>query len=181
MSFLSTKLFVAGALLLTLNACSSDNKQTIPENRVTLNDFEALDGWMPAVPLTAERAHSGRYSIKVDKDAEYSLGYSNPLGKVSPTKIKKLTINAWALRTGSEAKAVIVVEITNPANPTAKPYWQSMDMYQQVKTFNTWTKVTKDFELPATILPTSQLRVYMWRAGAPGQATFLDDFEITKS
>ena len=180
MSFFSAKLFVASTLLVALNACSSDTKPEVPANRITLNDFESLDGWMPAVPLATEKAHSGRFSAKVEPGIEYSLGYENALGKVSATKISKLTVNGWALRTGGDAKSVIVVEIINPANPAEKVFWQSMDIRGQVKTYNTWTKVSKEFTLPATILPTHRLRVYMWLAGAK-QATFLDDVEITKS
>ncbi|HEX8328676.1 MAG TPA: hypothetical protein VF629_14130 [Hymenobacter sp.] len=151
----------------------------MPKNRVTFNDFESLDGWAP-VPVTDEKAHSGRYSIKVDKAAEFSLGYTNFLGKASPTRISKLTVSGWALRTGGESRAVIVVQVINPANPDEKVYWQSMDMYQQIKTYNTWTRISKEFTLPATIQPTYQLRVYMWLAGS-NQPTFLDDVEITKS
>jgi hypothetical protein len=180
MSLLPAKLLLASALLLVLNACSPDTQPATPENRVTFNDFENLNGWMPEVPLTTERAHSGRYSLKVDNGAEFSLGYSNALGKVSPTKISKLAVSGWALRTGPEAKSVIVVSITNPANPEEKVYWESLDLHEQVKTFNTWTKVNKEFTLPATIQPTYHVRVYMWLAGAK-QATFLDDVEISKS
>lgn len=179
MSFFSTRLFVAGALLLALNACSSDKTAAMPENRVTFNDFESLDGWAE-VPVTTEKAHSGHYSIKVDKTAEFSLGYANILNKVSATKINKIALSAWALRTSNDAKAVLVVEVINPAEPAQKIFWESMDLHEQVKTFNTWTKVSKEFTLPATIQPTYRLRVYMWLAGAT-QPTFLDDVEITKS
>ena len=181
MSFASTtKLFMAGAALLVLNACSSDTQTAVPENRVTFSDFEELEGWMPAAPLTTEKAHSGKYSVMVGNGAEFGLGYGNTLGKMSATKISKLTVSGWALRTGLQAKGVIVVAITNPANPAESVFWQALDIHEQVKTYNTWTKVSKEFTLPATIQPTYQIKVYLWLAGST-QPTFLDDVEITKS
>lgn len=177
----SSKLLLAGVSLLVFNACSSGDKLAeSPQNRVTLNDFDSLDGWAPAVPVTTEKARSGRFSIKVGPGSEYSAGYTNVLSKVSAVKISKLMVNGWALRAGLESKAALVVTITDPAKGNEQVFWQAMDIHEQVKTYNTWTKVSKEFALPATIQPTHVLQVYMWQSNA-SKPTYLDDLEITKS
>ncbi len=167
--------------ILTLAACSSsDSPTTYPANLVTRNDFEALAGWGVASPsLTTAQAHSGHYSVKVDKDIEYSLGYHNQLSQVSPARINKLHIKAWVLLGTPDAKAVVVLQVTDPAKPGPPVYWQALDVQEQVKTINHWTLVDKDFVLPATVAGTQELAVYLWRT-QPSATVYLDDLEITK-
>ncbi|GAB3332128.1 hypothetical protein GCM10027511_41290 [Hymenobacter humi] len=171
----------AGALLVGAAACSSASKEAAaPANLVTRNDFETMEGWGVASPsLTKAKAHSGRFSVKVDRETEYSIGYRNTLLQVSNSKINKLHVHGWALLSGPQAKAVIVVQITDPAKGGEKVYWQALDIRGEVKTLNHWTEIDKDFDLPDTISSSQELQVYMWRT-SPDDTTYLDDLEITK-
>ncbi|WP_035565084.1 carbohydrate binding domain-containing protein [Hymenobacter sp. IS2118] len=173
---------VAGSFLLAgATACSSSTKEeAVPANLVTRNDFEAVEGWGVVSPsLTKAKARSGRYAIKVDGETEFSIGYQNTLLQVSNSKLKKLHVRGWALLTGPQAKAVLVVQVTDPAKGGEQVYWEALDIRGEVKTLNHWTQVDKDFVLPATIGPNQELKIYMWRTG-PDDATYLDDLEITK-
>lgn len=172
---------IGSALLVGAVACSGGSKPgEVPANRVTVNDFESMDGWGVISPsLTTEKAHSGRYSVKVDRETEYSIGYSNPLIRVASSKIKKLHVHAWVMLGNPQAKAVIVVQVTNPAKGGEKIYWEALDVRSAAKTLNRWTEIDKDFDLPDTISSTHELRVYMWRTSPEG-LVYLDDLELTK-
>jgi uncharacterized lipoprotein len=164
-----------------LAGCSESKTEAIPENLISRNDFESLEGWAPANPsLTTAKAHSGRYSVKVDNGVEYSVSYISPLGKVSPTRLQKLEVSAWVLPTGKESNANLVVEVKNPANDAQKIFWESLETGKEAKEANKWTEVKKTFTLPANVEPTHELRVYLWRAGAT-QPLFLDDITISRA
>lgn len=175
------RLIAGSVLLMGMATCSSPAKEeAVPANLVAKNDFEAVDGWgVVSTSLTNAKAHSGRYSVKVDGGIEYSIGYRNTLLQVSNSKINKLHVRAWVLLSGTKAKAVLVVQIVNPAKNGEQVYWQALDIRAEVKTLNHWTQIDKDFDLPANISSNQELRVYMWRT-SPNDTTYLDDVEITK-
>ena len=144
------------------------------------NDFESMAGWAPATPsLTTERAHSGRYAMKVGEGLEFGANFSSPLVQVSPTRLQKLRVSAWALLTNLDTEAQLVVEVKNPADDSQKIFWESFTLNSKVKSVNSWTKVGKTFTLPATLNPTDELRVYLWRGASPA-AVYLDDVELTR-
>lgn len=174
-------LVIGGTILAGTAACSrSDKKETALANLVAKNDFESVEGWGVTSPsLTTNKAHSGRYSVKVDPEVEYSIGYRNTLLRVSDIRIKKLHVHGWVQLSSFKAKAVIVVQIINPDKNDEQVYWQALDVRNEVKTINRWTQVDQDFDLPATISANQELRVYMWRTG-PDDTTYLDDLAITK-
>lgn len=170
---------LAGVLLIGATACSKSEEKTVSANRITFNDFESLDGWGPAnASLTTVQAYSGRYSIKVDQDAEYSLNYRNLLGKASVAKIQKLTLHGWVFPAGPKSTGSLVVQIVDPNNGK-QIYYESLDLGKEVKEANKWNEVRKEFTLPANIEAAQELRVYMWRGGSE-QPTYLDDLEILK-
>jgi hypothetical protein len=175
------RLVIGGALMVGAGACSkNDKKEVLPANLVAKNDFEAVEGWgVSSNSLTTAKAHSGRYSIKVDPEIEYSLGYRNTLLRVSDVRMKKLHIHGWVQVSSFKAKAVIVVQLTDPAKGGEQVYWQALDVRNEVKTINHWTQVDQDFDLPDTMSADQELSVYMWRT-APDDTTYLDDLEITR-
>ena len=172
------RFMVGSALVVAAASCSGGTKAT-PENLIAKNDYESIDGWCEhSVSLSTTKAHSGRFSSKVDREIEYGIGYRNTLLKVSNSKLSKLHVHGFGLVTGNKAKAVLVVQITDPATG-AQIFWQALDLKGEIKTLNHWTEFDKDFVLPATITSAQELRVYMWRT-SPDDATYLDDLEITK-
>jgi hypothetical protein len=175
------RLAIGGTLLLGAVACTSRaNKETALANLVAKNDFESMEGWgVTSSSLTMDKARSGRYSVKVDPSIEYSIGYRNTLLRISEIRIKKLHVHGWVQLSGPKAKAVVVVQITNPDKGGEQVYWQALDVRAQVKTINHWTEVDQDFDLPNTVSSNQELQVYLWRTG-PEDTTYLDDLEITK-
>ena len=174
--------FLYSLLILALVSCG-DKKEGSPANQLASNDFESIDGWVgdnTPSSLTKERAHSGRYSIKVDPTVEYSMGYSNLLGKLSPSKLRKLKVHGWVNLPNGKTEAVLVTQITDPANPAAKPIvWEGLKLTDQVKAFNKWVEVEKEIILPDNVTYANKISVYLWRTGAPEPA-FIDDLTIEK-
>lgn len=169
--------FSALGLVLLLGGCA---KNTTDEKDVlTSNDFDHLDGWVGDVPsLTREKAHSGAYSVVVQPGLEYSLGYSNPLGRLSITRPDKIRVSAWVMRTGDQNAAKLVTEIKDPANGN-KLLWQALDLGKEVKKLNEWQHVEQVITVPPAVAATHRIMVYMWGAGA-GQPTYLDDLTLSQ-
>ncbi|WP_375434660.1 carbohydrate binding domain-containing protein [uncultured Hymenobacter sp.] len=171
-------------ILLAVSTVSCDGKlEEIPANQLASNDFESVDGWMgdnTPPSLTKEKAHSGRYALKVGPGVEYSMGYNNLLSKLSASKVTKLKVRAWINLPNGTSQPVLVTAITDPNNPGAKPLvWEGLKLSDQVKSFNKWVEVEKTITFPATVNYTNKINVYLWRTGAV-ETALLDDLIIEK-
>ncbi|GAA3935273.1 hypothetical protein [Hymenobacter algoricola] len=164
---------------LSLVACG-EKSQDVPANQLVRNDFDALDGWMgnnPVPSLTREQAHSGRYSIKVGPESEYSIGFNSLLGRLSPTRIKKIKISGWAYSPALPANGIVVTELKDLT--TGKQLlWQGLELSKEVKEKGKWIEIEKVIELPADAASATNLSVYLWR-GSGQQTVYLDDLTIT--
>ncbi|MBJ6107445.1 carbohydrate binding domain-containing protein [Hymenobacter sp. BT523] len=168
--------YAALALLAAASSCSSKNDSK-PDNLLTSNDFESLEGWGVESPsLTREKAHSGQYSIKVQKGIDFSLTYKNLLGKLSPTKINRIKVKAYVLMT-KPAGPSLTVQLMKTADDGAE-FNQGINLAEVVKKPNEWVEVEKTFTLPPNVAPSNQLRIYMW-GNVGDSVVYLDDLEVT--
>lgn len=149
-----------------------------PANQITRNDFEAVAGWgageTPA-SLTTDQAHSGRYSIRVGPDVEYSYTYKLPLRLALPTRPARLRVRGWFYRAAAGRQGALIVEIRLPDGKKSSLY-QSVSLADLP--VGTWTERTTDVDVPAEATSLDDLIVYLWRAGSP-TPLYLDDVEIT--
>lgn len=163
----------------SLTACSSDNPSTATNKSVLMhNDFENLVGWIPdAANLSKEQAHSGQYSIKVDKDNEYSITYRNLLGQLSPSRIRGVRVEAWAYAPEKNTPALLRISLnkTVGGEPTMT---EGIDLATQVPEAGKWVKVSKEIVFPLSSNYSSQLVVYLWRADS-GSTAYVDDLVLT--
>lgn len=168
--------YVALGLLVAASSCSTKTEK--PENLLVSNDFESLDGWGVESPsLNREKAHSGQYSIKIQQGIDFSLTFKNLLGKLSPTRVKRLHVKAYVYMT-KPAGGSLTVQLMKTGTDGAE-FNQGIALDTKVKKPGEWTLVEQTFDLPAEASPSNQLRIYMW--GSPGDATvYLDDLEVTK-
>ncbi|GAA4379097.1 hypothetical protein GCM10023186_16300 [Hymenobacter koreensis] len=142
------------------------------------NDFESIVGWAPEnKSLTTERAHSGRYSLKVDKDTEFSLTYDVLLGKLSAKRLRGVKLEAWAYlpNAGGDAKLGLVI---NAPNSEQTILGEGIQLGEQVKKYNEWVKVSKDIVFPPNAEYMSHMKIFLWRAGASAPA-YIDDITLT--
>lgn len=163
--------------LLALAACGGSN-QSPDKNVLMHNDFESLAGWLPdASGLAKEQAHSGQYSIKVEQGREYSLTYTTALGQLSSTRLRGVRMEAWAYLPDQDAKARVGFLVKDPADGKVL-LGEGLDVHEQVKSYGKWTKISKEFTLPATASYTSQLVIFLWGPGVT-KPIYLDDIQLT--
>lgn len=164
------------ALTLLTTACSrstSEKNSAGTASRILIDtSFEDLEGWIPeSSSLTQEKAHTGRYSIKVDPGTEFSLTYTNQLYRLSPKRFDKVRLTAWGQLTATGAAAV-VIQITHADQTTA--FYEKID----IKEVNDWGQINKVLTMPAVLDPADQVKIYLWRATATAPA-YLDDLTLT--
>ena len=162
-----------------LAACSkSDSSSANDANVVTFNDFENFDGWLPPTPsLTRDQAHSGKFSIKVDGNTEFSTGYSNMLGKVSPKRMRKIKLQAWAYMPSDKSTARLGIQITDPATGQ-EIFGDGINFADEVKKTKTWVEISKEVTLPENITAAQNLKLFLWRSSAT-DAAFVDDVSLS--
>ncbi|QDA59946.1 carbohydrate binding domain-containing protein [Hymenobacter jejuensis] len=167
-----------------LAACSQDEPPATvatDANRLAFNDFENVLGWgdLNTSNITNERAHSGKYSVKVGPDNEYGTGYSRELGLMSPHKPSQLTVSAWVWVPDRTATASLVVTLNRSASDETKVFYSRIELLQEIKHFQEWEHISKTFTLPDTVAVTNQFKFYLWRNGSP-QNVYVDDMEIRR-
>ncbi len=172
--------FVVMAVVCAVLLAGCTGHGASPEEMVSQNNFESLDGWLPVPPaLTLERAHSGRYATKVDAGIEYGQGYRTSLTTAGLAAGQQLVVSAWALRTAEQANATLVVQLIDPSTGR-QVGWQGLDIAEQIKTYNRWMFIDMHFQVPADAQPQYELRVYPWR-GKAAQPVYFDDIQIRRT
>jgi len=172
--------FSASLLALSLASCGSGSDAANDPNTLINNDFETLAGWLPDpqnATLSRDKAHSGRYALKVDAAHDYSLSYRAPLGQLHDTRIKKIKISAWAFVPAGGSTASLVTTVGNPAKPDDKPMlWEALELAKG-NAVGKWVEVSKVIAIPETAAPTHTLGFYLWRTGG-NQPVYLDDLRV---
>ncbi|HEX8506199.1 MAG TPA: hypothetical protein VF630_12590, partial [Hymenobacter sp.] len=128
--------------------------------------------------LNRDKAHSGVYSTMVSPGHDYSLGYSNLLGRLSPEWPAKLTIGAWVMLPNSEANPRLVIEVKRPNNNGPNLVWEAVELAREVKAYNQWQYVERTITMPDAAKPNSRLLVYMWSTNNKAPV-YLDDLHIS--
>lgn len=169
-------------LAVALFSCGGSKEK--PKGLLIENDFEAMDGWANGctnASLNKEKAHSGVYSLKVNPGMDFSMGYSNQLGKLSPSRVKKMKVHAWVFVPNDKALATLVTEMKNPGEEKSA-FWDGIDLVKEAKVngFNKWIEVEKTQELPESANFNSQLLFYLWR-GSSTQPVYMDDVQLIKA
>lgn len=162
-------------------ACGSNKAAATAADVLVSNDFESLAGWLGATPnpsLTDEKAHSGRYSIKVDDSIAYSLGFASTLGALHDTRVKRIKVTAWVFVPNAQGAALLVTHAGDA--PNVKPLlWDGFDVTKAVAgSYGRWVEISKVMELPAGVTAATSIGFYLWRTGGH-QPVYLDDLTVT--
>ena len=166
---------------LAATGCGGNNTDTNDANVLVNNNFDTLAGWLPeaqSATLSHDKAHSGRYALKVDAAHEYSMGFKAPLGQLNDTRIQKIKVSAWAFVPTADASASLVVTVGNPNPASDKPLlWEALELKANNQV-GKWVEISKVITMPSDVSPTSPLGIYLWRTGG-NQAVYLDDLRVT--
>jgi hypothetical protein len=174
-------LAAALSLLLPVLGCHPQpGLEDVRERLVFTEDFEHLDGWLPdATSLTTERAHSGRYAVKVDKEHPYSLTYRLVFGKTFTQRPRLLRLSAWVWVHGAADDARLLTAIT-PPDPNA-PALSTTPIYVADNwPYRRWTHVSRDIVIPPPGYPSSSnLVIYLWNLDTK-HPVYADDWTLTE-
>lgn len=166
------------ALSLALLTACGHNTEPDDKELLMYNDFDSLVGWIPeATSISKGQAHSGQYSLKVDKGQEFSLGFSSVLGQLSSTRLRGVRVEAWAYLPKKEDKARLGF-IVKDAVGGKELLGDGLDLQEQVRESGKWIKISKEFTLPASASYNSQLLIFVWGPGLNGPV-YLDDIQLT--
>ena len=168
-------------LLLTMAGCQPRDGRAETKQRVLMHTgFEELLGWAPEVSptLTTEKAHSGKFAVRVDSRYQYSPSFRTELGQLCSHRPRRFTLSAWVWVPSFKDDAVFVLSLANPADPD-HPFYSKNVYLTTSGPFQEWKQVSRDFDLPETINSKTLLTIYLWNSSA-GAPVYTDDWQLTE-
>ena len=170
--------FLIGSSLLA--SCAKKTDATVKGTLVTHNDFESVVGWSGSADasITTERAHSGKHSLVVGPQAEYSYTYVRSLGKMSTAKVRTLTVSAWVWVPNNQAPGSLVLAISHSQEHDTPVFYGNVSLAKEVKKFREWQQVSRTFTLPDSVQDINQLKCYLWRSGN-SENVYADDLTLS--
>ena len=167
---------------LALGGCHPRGGHVAVRQRELMHtSFEDFKGWAPEiVPLLAtDKAHSGKFSLRVDPRQAYSPTFRAEIGKLCPThRPRRFTLSAWVWVPSSDDEAAIVLGIANP-NDLDHPFLRKTMYLSDGGPFRQWKYVSRDIDMPADIHANSQLTIYLWKSNAD-EPVYADDLQLTE-
>ena len=143
------------------------------------NDFDGLRGWgLEHASINSERAHSGKYSVKIDGGLEFGLTFNQILGTLTNKKPKQINVELWAYIPANTAKASFVVTLSKPESQEHQ-FYQSFNLVDKTKNYREWVKISKRLELPDDIQLSDKFGCYLWRSEPSEEVVYIDDLKIT--
>jgi hypothetical protein len=143
------------------------------------SDFEQYEGWVSPLPvvLSAEQAHSGRYSEHLGPGVVYGPAHQAVLGNCDFMP-GRLHLSAWAyLPNGRVRSTNLIVEVN--CHGRRPNIWLGLELEQVVKRYQKWEYVQKYIRLPADMDASDEIRVYLWHPESDGDNLWLDDIQLT--
>ncbi|HET9506201.1 MAG TPA: hypothetical protein VFO93_21860 [Hymenobacter sp.] len=139
-------------------------------------DIDGMIGWMPDPSVLPKgEAHSGSYSLRVDKSHEFSPGYTAILGQLSSTRLRGIKLEAWVYATDKNSAAKLEFAVRDVAG--GKEIFRDQTVLNQVKDYGKWELVSKEIMLPPAANYLSQIVIYVSRAEATSPA-YVDDIKL---
>lgn len=180
------RFFVCLTALSLFTACqaSSDSpgRGATNANVLTSADFEQSIGWGDAdlASLTTEKAHSGKWSVRVKPDVAFGYTYSRTLGDLSPTPLTRMVLEGWVLREAAGSTAKLVVQVNTSATDETKVFYTAFPVASAVPKFGEWTAMSVPISLPTSATGTNKIKIYLWNDQGT-TATYLDDMSLRKA
>ncbi|MDB5235598.1 MAG: hypothetical protein JWR44_2591 [Hymenobacter sp.] len=166
---------LSGLLLLGLMAgCDKSEDDTT----VLLNsDFEQFESWGQPIPtmLSTEKAHSGRYSYCVKQGDDFAGNYVTSLASC-PEPPSMIRLEGWTyLPNIPIGSTIVVLEIH--CHGRRPDVWKGISIDQVVRRYQKWERFTKTFRLPDDLLPSDEVKLYVW-SPERGPAKYFDDLKL---
>ncbi len=159
------------ALGLLATACAGREKCTL-----IASDFEQFQGWVdPPAFLSTEHAHSGRYAYHMDRQTEFGASFITPLS-ACPFVPRRLWLSGWVYYPTGSVSATLVVAIN--CHGRRPDVWEGFSLDQVVTRYGVWVPVRKYIRLPQDLLPSDEVKFYVWHGNPYTDSAFLDDLKL---
>ena len=174
---------LAGVVVALLAGCHPrDGRPTPRQRELARTDFEGFRGWAPAMlpQLATDKAHSGKFSLRVDPQHPYSPTFRAGLGQLFSHRPRRITLGAWVWVPGFRDDAVLVMAITNPENPD-NPVFRKEVYLNDSSPFGAWKWVSRDLDIPlnTNFSSRSLLVVYLFAKDVTSPV-YADDLLLTE-
>lgn len=155
-------------VLFLLSSCKSRDSEF--DMRV---DYEDVHGVVLPEPewLTDSVAHSGRWASQLLPNSHY--GPSTILNCWDLGNPKRIRTGGWVWLPHNKVHVALVVQIDRNGQTV---YYQANPLHEVVKRYRMWQLVHQIHSLPADLLPTDQVKIYLWQWGDHYKIYFDDLF-----
>ncbi len=162
------------ALGLSLTACATAGQESCT---VFTSDFEQFQGWVSPLPsfLTTDLAHSGRYAYRMAREEEFGPGYATTL-ETCPFVPRELRLSGWVYLPSGRISTSLVLAIN--CHGRRPDVWEGFNLDEVVTRYQVWVPVQQHIRLPDDLLPTDELKFYVWHQQISSDVATLDDLKL---
>jgi hypothetical protein len=167
--------YVLLIMVMVVFAACSGNKQNgegEPGSILISSDLEH-QGWMNQNTLTKEVAHSGMFSGRLDSLNQFSYGFSNSFNNLSDTLPTSVDVSVWIFYPQLKIGSSIVISIDSVGKNI---FWKGIPINDSIKAANQWQEIKTTFEIPKKIMPTDNVKIYVWSTDK--RTFFMDDMKL---
>jgi hypothetical protein len=164
-----TLIFLAVGLI----SCSEETKEAESVKEIHVNVDDQVGIKIDPV-LTDHKAHSGKFSTKMDYEHPWGLKYETSFEDITDQKFSKIVFSAWFYVDSSAKTTAIVIEHRDKNHELLHYY--SFELEDYVDAPKKWVEV--EVEAPfKTYKPDDILKVYAYHKGEPPHmgVTYMDD------
>lgn len=174
-------MWVMSSALAALSSCTgAPARPEVRERVMVSSSFENILGFAEQVPpsLTTEKAHTGRYAVRVDAQNQYSLTYHGTLGQLCTTKPRKFIFSAWVWVPRPEDEATLILALTSPDDPEHPLLHKNVYLTDRGP-YGKWKQVRREIDVPGTVNRNTRLALYLWN-GTAQQPVYADDWQLAE-
>jgi len=147
--------------LYSLNLSDQCLEMPIPL-KVVENNFDVGMIWGGSeANLDSNFVHSGRFSFRMDSNAEYSPAFTLRVGDVNEAKFDRIKVSLWAYSPDVLNNMPIVISFENPEK--GGYIWASSHIENFIEP-QKWGQAFFEFEVPEILSPDDILKIYVWNA-----------------
>jgi hypothetical protein len=167
--------FIFLALSGLIASCRSDKKTSL----YFLDTVESNYAWngnhIPCI-IKSEKAHSGMYMCKVNKDYSSSVTFNMRLGDISPKPLKAVTVSGWIMLTGNNSERNITIDIRNQ-NDSMVEYFSHNTGYD-LRDINKWVYTKYRFNLSKKNRNNIDNRILVYFYNSKEEPIYVDDIAV---
>jgi len=158
------------SVILTFTGCS-----TPQEPIVIKNSIDETAGWeINYYTISEMKAHSGKFSSKIDSTYQYSVAYKELLKNMKAEDLTKIRYSAYVLVETVPSSVTLVGAIGDGIN---KPIgWVGVDVKDKIKNPDEWTKIEGEIAVPENYADNIKFGCYLFSPNK--EVAYVDDFEI---